>query len=62
MAHTTQPYTFCIAVRLPFRFALKDADESCLRVDPDLLPHAQVDKGAIKFVLAGANIMWSVCS
>jgi len=24
---------------------------------PNLLPHAQVDKGAIKFVLAGANIM-----
>lgn len=25
--------------------------------DPDLLPRVQVDKGAIKFVLAGANIM-----
>uniref|UniRef100_A0A8C6SM53 MCTS1 re-initiation and release factor n=1 Tax=Neogobius melanostomus TaxID=47308 RepID=A0A8C6SM53_9GOBI len=26
-------------------------------VDPFLLPHQQVDKGAIKFVLSGANIM-----
>ena len=25
--------------------------------DPFLLPHMQVDKGAIKFVLSGANIM-----
>lgn len=28
-----------------------------LKSDPDLLPHVQVDRGAIKFVLAGANIM-----
>ncbi|XP_026579811.1 malignant T-cell-amplified sequence 1, partial [Pseudonaja textilis] len=26
-------------------------------VDPFILPHQQVDKGAIKFVLSGANIM-----
>uniref|UniRef100_UPI0038B6045C MCTS1 re-initiation and release factor n=1 Tax=Sus scrofa TaxID=9823 RepID=UPI0038B6045C len=25
--------------------------------DPFILPHQQVDKGAIKFVLSGANIM-----
>ena len=25
--------------------------------DPFLLPHQQVDKGAIKFILSGANIM-----
>ena len=25
--------------------------------DPFMLPHMQVDKGAIKFVLSGANIM-----
>ena len=25
--------------------------------DPFLLPHMQVDKGAIRFVLSGANIM-----
>jgi PUA domain protein len=30
----------------------------CIFADPDLLPKVQVDKGAIKFVLAGANIMW----
>lgn len=27
---------------------------------PDLLPRVGVDRGAIKFVLAGANIMWCV--
>jgi PUA domain protein len=26
-------------------------------IDPDLLPKIQVDRGAIKFVLSGANIM-----
>lgn len=26
-------------------------------IDPFILPHQQVDKGAIKFVLSGANIM-----
>lgn len=26
-------------------------------IDPDLLPKLQVDRGAIKFVLSGANIM-----
>lgn len=26
-------------------------------LDPFILPHQQVDKGAIKFVLSGANIM-----
>lgn len=25
--------------------------------DPHILPHVQVDKGAIRFVLSGANIM-----
>ena len=25
--------------------------------DPFILPHQQVDKGAIKFILSGANIM-----
>lgn len=29
----------------------------CLITDPFILPHQQVDKGAIKFVLSGANIM-----
>lgn len=28
-----------------------------LFIDPFILPHQQVDKGAIKFVLSGANIM-----
>lgn len=28
-----------------------------LFLDPFILPHQQVDKGAIKFVLSGANIM-----
>lgn len=27
------------------------------RLDPKMLPHLQVDKGAIKFLLSGANIM-----
>jgi PUA domain protein len=26
-------------------------------LDPDILPHVQVDRGAIKFVMQGANIM-----
>jgi PUA domain protein len=26
-------------------------------IDPFILPHQQVDKGAIKFILSGANIM-----
>lgn len=34
----------CDAVSFPF-------------LDPFILPHQQVDKGAIKFVLSGANIM-----
>jgi len=29
-----------------------------LRVDPDAFPKIQVDRGAIKFVLSGANIMY----
>lgn len=29
----------------------------CYFTDPFILPHQQVDKGAIKFVLSGANIM-----
>lgn len=28
-----------------------------LILDPDILPKLQVDRGAIKFVLSGANIM-----
>lgn len=30
---------------------------SLLSTDPHMLPKLQVDKGAIKFVLSGANIM-----
>ena len=26
-------------------------------IDPVILPHQQVDKGAIKFLLSGANVM-----
>ncbi len=26
-------------------------------IDPDILPRVQVDRGAIKFVMSGANIM-----
>jgi predicted RNA-binding protein (TIGR00451 family) len=26
-------------------------------IDPNLLPHMQVDRGAVKFVMSGANIM-----
>lgn len=29
----------------------------CRSIDPDILPKLQVDRGAIKFVLSGANIM-----
>ena len=28
-----------------------------LCIDPFILPHMQVDKGAIKFILSGANVM-----
>lgn len=31
-------------------------------VDPGMLPRVGVDRGAIKFVLGGANIMWFVSS
>ena len=30
---------------------------SFLTLDPFMLPHQQVDNGAIKFILSGANIM-----
>jgi predicted ribosome-associated RNA-binding protein Tma20 len=30
-------------------------------VDPDAFTPVQVDRGAIKFVLSGANIMYSLC-
>jgi len=30
---------------------------SIVRLDPNMLPRLQVDRGAIKFVMAGANIM-----
>ncbi len=30
---------------------------TCARADPDILPKFQVDLGAVKFVLSGANIM-----
>ena len=30
---------------------------ACARADPDILPKYQVDRGAISFVLSGANIM-----
>jgi PUA domain protein len=32
-------------------------DDYLYTLDPFLLPHQQVDKGAIKFILSGANIM-----
>lgn len=31
--------------------------QACKLLDPDILPRLQVDRGAIKFVLSGANIM-----
>lgn len=36
------------------------ADISSPRAVPDMLPRVGVDRGAIKFVLSGANIMWCV--
>ena len=30
-------------------------------LDPDAFTHVQVDRGAIKFVLSGANIMYIPC-
>lgn len=32
------------------------------KTDPGVLPTVQVDRGAIKFVLGGANVMWSVAA
>jgi PUA domain protein len=36
---------------------MKMCTQACKLLDPDILPRLQVDRGAIKFVLSGANIM-----
>lgn len=59
MARTIRLCISCIAVGL-MRYT-QERSAHLHRTDPNLLPHVQVDKGAIKFVLSGANIMWSVC-
>ncbi len=40
-----------------FEFCHPNKKPVFLSLDPFILPHQQVDKGAIKFVLSGANIM-----
>ena len=45
------------ALWLCFEFLLTVIKKYFPSVDPFILPHQQVDKGAIKFVLSGANIM-----
>lgn len=63
--HFTPPSGCCINVSPYmlmglFCFSCPDGNmEIILRLftDPFILPHQQVDKGAIKFVLSGANIM-----
>ena len=48
------------ALRTPRRPSSCQPVETCLgggRADPDILPKLQVDRGAIEFVLKGANIM-----
>ena len=43
-----QDFTFIICIiHMPYHFF----------IDPFMLTHQQVDKGAIRFVLSGANIM-----
>ena len=43
-----------------FHLTLSESRIDKRGADPSMLPHVQVDRGAIKFVLAGANIMWCV--
>lgn len=60
--HFTQPSDCCINVSPYelmdfFYFSRPDFFFKSFFTDPFILPHQQVDKGAIKFVLSGANIM-----
>jgi PUA domain protein len=55
-------YKVVVSIRLinDIAFSIIVYVYDCATVDPELLPRVQVDKGAIKFVLAGANVMWCV--
>ena len=59
MVHSTQPYDFysnvCPFLLSTAMFLL--ADSQCNISDPFILPKVQVDRGAIRFLLAGANMM-----
>lgn len=50
--HTFPHYVFYINVCTAVL-----AGKTNIAIDPDILPHLQVDRGAIRFVLSGANIM-----
>lgn len=47
----------CIDIFIYFLFLLFLTHCFVIFIDPDMLPRLQVDRGAIKFVMAGANIM-----
>lgn len=50
-------FTNINSLTVAFGFHHIDNKLTSLFIDPFILPHQQVDKGAIKFVLSGANIM-----
>lgn len=59
MGHIIRTFTSYINV---FGLAVVSRPESAnslvyFTADPDIMPKVQVDRGAIKFVLSGANIM-----
>lgn len=60
MDPTTLLSRSCTGVSSSFREPRTRADVLAGGVDPEMLPRVRVDRGAIKFVLAGANIMWCV--
>ena len=47
----------CVHLTCTYMFASLPPPLTHTHTDPDMLPKVQVDKGAIKFLLSGANIM-----
>jgi len=55
MVHFILLYVYCIGVRHAILFAL--IPKLIHSLDPYILPAVKVDRGAIRFLLAGANMM-----
>ena len=49
------------SLRLVHKCTTAHSDMATDWLDPDAFTHVQVDRGAIKFVLSGANIMYIPC-